>query len=175
MNLVSISILTSTIFLLSASSCNRNASKDKKAADSTNAVTLSGTPSDVTNQPPGPTTTDTSSQPEQNGQEPQNSNSEGDNKADKGEQYGLVISFYSPGNGINRKAKTDYDAFLEGFKGKVDVEQVRWGREGEIDYCLKLSNLSAAEKKDFIARSRQLLEKADRVNITENTGCVHKK
>lgn len=174
MNLISISIVAGSIFLISASSCNRNAAKDKKAADSTNAVTLSGTPSDVTNQPPGPTT-DTSSEAEQKDKEQQTGSEGQENSGNKGEVYGLVVSFYSPGNGINRKAKTDYDAFLEGFKGKVEVEQVRWGREGEIDYCLKLSNLSAAEKKDFIVRSKQLLEKADRVNITENTGCVHKK
>ena len=171
MELARLTLLLCSIFLVSASSCHRKTAKDNSGP---NAVTMTGSPSDVTNPPPGPTGTAAGEQEKQNDTNMKNPDSQGDN-ARAGETYGLVVSFFSPGNGINRQAKTDYDTFLEDYKGKVEVEQVRWGREGEIDYCLKLSSLSAAEKKDFIAKSRQVLEKSDRVNITENAACVHKK
>jgi hypothetical protein len=143
----------------SCSSC-----RSKKDATTTNSVTVSGTPSDVMSQPaptgtgdtPNPQLADTTTKMNEN-------------------NYGFVVSFYSPGNGIDAATKDAYDKFLEGYKDKVEVEQYRWGREGEIDYCLKLSKLSAAEKKDFIAKSRALLEKSQKVNISENAACVHKK
>lgn len=169
MKLVQFSIIVSA-FVVSAFSCSRK--HTQKDSTNTNAVTQQGTPSDVTNPAPGPTG------PANNGIETANSNQGMDTTKKSTEDpnsYGFVVSFFSPGNGIDSNTKDAYDKFLEGYKSKVETEQYRWGREGEIDYCLKLSKLSAAEKKDFIAKSRAILEKSDRVHIYENSPCVHKK
>ena len=59
----------------------------------------------------------------------------------------LVVSFYSICCGIDHKAKEKLDEFIKRYekaKGKpLTKAAVRWGREGEIDYCLKLSELSS--------------------------------
>jgi hypothetical protein len=155
MKLVNLSLLA-CIMLLSCSSCNKKLAKDKQ----TNAVTMQGTPSDTMSPGAGPSD--------------QNTGGTGNND-DKAGTYDLVLSFYSIGGGIDLEAKEGYDKFLEGYKGKITPEETRWGREGEVDYCLKLSALSEGEKKDFIAKSRKVLENSKLVHIYENHRCVHKK
>ena len=154
MKIINLSLIAS-IILISCSACHRKMAKDTGTKD---AVTVSGQPSD-TMSPGAPT------------------NQNEGNLTNKGESnmYDLVLSFYSIGAGIDRETKESYDKFLEGYKDKVNAEQTRWGREGEVDYCLKLSALSEGEKKDFVAKSRTLLEKSKLVHIKENSPCVHKK
>lgn len=87
----------------------------------------------------------------------------------------LVVSFYSICCGIDHKAKEDLDKFIklyEKSRGKqLKKAAVRWGREGEIDYCLKLSELSPREQKKFIAKVRTLLKRSKLVHINENVTC----
>jgi hypothetical protein len=87
----------------------------------------------------------------------------------------LVVSFYSICCGINHKAQEDLDKFIKRYektKGKqLTKTTVRWGREGEVDYCLKLSELSPREQKRFIAKVRSLLKKSKLVHINENVAC----
>jgi hypothetical protein len=161
MKLLKFSLLSLTIILTFAC-CRRHTENT-----STNAVTLNGTPSDVVSPGTGPTNS-------ASGTNTQTMSDTTKKNADPG-NYGLVISFFSPGNGIDHTTKDAYDKFLEGYKNKVEVEQYHWGREGETDYCLKLSSLSAAERTDFIAKSKAILEKSNRVHIDENASCVHKK
>lgn len=168
MNLINLSLIACSL-LLSCASCHRKLAKEK---ETTNAVTLQGTPSDTMTQATGP-----SNDNEQTGSDngnSMNSDSTNSNRMGNG-NYDLVLSFYSIGAGIDNEAKESYDKFLDSYRDKVSVEETRWGREGEVDYCLKLSGLSEGEKNDFVEKSRNLLEKSKLVHINENAPCVHKK
>ncbi len=87
----------------------------------------------------------------------------------------LVVSFYSICCGIDDKAQEKLDNFIKRYekaKGKqLAKAAVRWGKEGEIDYCLKLSELSPKEQKKFIAQIRTLLKTSKLVHINENAAC----
>jgi hypothetical protein len=87
----------------------------------------------------------------------------------------LVVSFYSICCGIDHKAKEKLDEFIKQYekaKGKqLTKAAVGWGREGEIDYCLKLSELSPRAQKRFIAKVRALLKRSKLVHINENVAC----
>lgn len=89
----------------------------------------------------------------------------------------LYVSFYSIAYGIDHEAQTGLKnymaAFEEQHKVKLNVAEVRWGREGEIDYCFDLENLKADQKKEFIAGAKQVLSVSKLVHIFENTGCRH--
>src|SRR5690242_12899633 len=87
----------------------------------------------------------------------------------------LVVSFYSICCGINHEAREKLDDFISGYEKMRGRPLARattlWGKEGEIDYCLKLSELPSREQKRFIARVRSLLKTAKLVQISENIAC----
>ena len=87
----------------------------------------------------------------------------------------LVVSFYSICCGIDQKARERLDRFIRRYekaKGKqLTKAEVRWGREGEVDYCLKLSELSRREQRRFISNVRRLLKRSKLVHINENVAC----
>ncbi|MGB7924446.1 MAG: hypothetical protein WCF57_14490 [Pyrinomonadaceae bacterium] len=87
----------------------------------------------------------------------------------------LVVSFYSICCGINHKAQEKLDRFIKRYektkRKQLTKAAVRWGREGEIDYCLKLSELSPREQKRFISQVRLLLKRSKLVHINENVAC----
>jgi hypothetical protein len=87
----------------------------------------------------------------------------------------LVVSFYSICCGIDHQAQEKLDKFINNYekaKGKqLTRSAVRWGKEGEIDYCLKLSELSPREQKKFISKVRSLLKRSKLVHINENVAC----
>ncbi len=92
-----------------------------------------------------------------------------------GQTSRLVVSFYSICCGIDHKAQEKLDKFIhdyEKLKGRqLTKAAVRWGREGEIDYCLKLSELSTRERKRFVSKVRLLLKTSKLVHINENAPC----
>ena len=94
------------------------------------------------------------------------------------ERYGLLISFSSVCCGINSGAREKLDGFVSDYekrKGeRLKKETVYWGKEGEIDYCFKLSELSAKEKRTFVAAVRALLKDAELVRIVENARCANR-
>jgi len=87
----------------------------------------------------------------------------------------LVVSFYSICCGIDNMAKEKLDRFVNSYektKGKQITKATgRWGKEGEIDYCFKLSELLPREQKRFISKVRLLLRKSKLVHISENASC----
>lgn len=90
------------------------------------------------------------------------------------ENYGLVVSFYSPGNGIDRKMKNAYIDFIGSYKVKINYETIKWGKEGEVDFCIALTELSKKQKKDFVQKSKELLAESTKVHIYEGAPCRHK-
>ncbi len=91
-----------------------------------------------------------------------------------GDSYRLVVSFYSVSSGIDLKGNEDFEKLLSAYPKKIAYEPTHWGREGEKDYCLKLSELSTAEQADFVKKAKELLSKSTLVHINENSDCVHK-
>jgi hypothetical protein len=89
--------------------------------------------------------------------------------------YRFTVSFYSPGNGIDHAIKAKYDTFVADFgkrkKVKLEHETVTWGREGEVDYCFFLRELSETDQAAFVKESLALLKASNRVNTAENTTC----
>jgi hypothetical protein len=89
--------------------------------------------------------------------------------------YRLIVSFFSKGGGIDGEAVTPFLAYVSSHEKKPSYKEIRWGREGETDYCFNLSELAA--KKDlvgFIEEIKKITAKSDRVSITENAECLHK-
>ena len=88
--------------------------------------------------------------------------------------YSLIVSFYSPGNGIDRAIKTEYVNFLNSNYPNIKYEKIKWGKEGEIDFCFKLDELDDNKKEWFINETNELLTKSNKIHIFEDTACKHK-
>ncbi len=96
-------------------------------------------------------------------------------KVTSAENYRLVISFISIGTGIDGDSHDAIKKFIADHAKKPAVETFRWGREGEVDYCLQLKELSSKEQKAFVEEIKKLAGKSELVQISENAPCVHKK
>lgn len=87
-------------------------------------------------------------------------------------KYRYIVSFYSIGTGVNGAAIQQLEGFIKQFetKNKVSVPYVpvRWGREGEVDYCFKLNGMTAVQQVSFIKESQELLKAAEHINYKEN-------
>lgn len=93
--------------------------------------------------------------------------------------YRLYVSFFSRASGIDHKVKESFDEFIVKYESdnnlKIEYEVVKWGREGEIDYCFQLNNLSKKQQGKFITETRKILETSKLVHIRENAECIYKK
>jgi hypothetical protein len=87
----------------------------------------------------------------------------------------LVVSFYSKGSGIDRDAWRRFEDFLVSYSAKtntpVPYKKIGWGREGEFDFCVTLSAMTAGQRDKFIAEARELLKPVELVHIYENRPC----
>jgi len=95
----------------------------------------------------------------------------------KAELYGVVVSFYSKGGGIDSKALHIYNVFLDGFEKqhnlKLNYIRTPWGREGEVDYCIPLNNMDSDKQSNFLLQTREILIQSQLVHILENAPCNH--
>ena len=93
--------------------------------------------------------------------------------------YRFNVSFISIGSGTDGKARQQFLDFIKEYETKNSVkivyEVANWGREGETDYCLKLSELKTDEQNKFIADSKELLKNSKRVRYTEYSTCKNKR
>ncbi len=89
--------------------------------------------------------------------------------------YRFNISFISIGSGIDGKARQDFLNFISEYETKnniqLEMETVKWGREGETDYCTKLSQLNSDEQVKFISSIKELTKTSKLVRYSENTTC----
>lgn len=83
----------------------------------------------------------------------------------------FIVSFYSPGNGIDRNAKTKFASFLKIFEPTLAYTTTKWGREGEVDYCFDLKELGAKQQDAFIASTKELLAASKKVRLSEHELC----
>ena len=91
--------------------------------------------------------------------------------------YRFTVSFISIGSGTDKKAAQQFSQFIEQFNSKkntqINSEITRWGKEGEIDYCLKLTELSKQQQDKFISETKELLATSKLIRYYENTICPH--
>ena len=83
----------------------------------------------------------------------------------------FVVSFFSPGNGIDRKALARFNDFLKANYPELEANRVQWGREGEIDYCFALAKMKKEEQVIFIKKAKAAIGDTSRVNYYENKAC----
>lgn len=88
-------------------------------------------------------------------------------------KYRLVVSFYSIGEGIDLSAHEKFETLLKNHSPKIKYEAVRWGREGEVDYCMNLAELSAEQQKDFVESVKRVVTR--HINVLENAPCRNKR
>ncbi|MCI5055811.1 MAG: hypothetical protein MRY83_06860 [Flavobacteriales bacterium] len=83
----------------------------------------------------------------------------------------FIVSFFSPGNGIDKEARSSLLNFLKKDYPSITYNEVAWGREGEKDYCLTLDELKSKEQLEFIRKVKELLKNSEKVNYYENRVC----
>lgn len=83
----------------------------------------------------------------------------------------LIVSFYSPGDGIDHKALALFSTEILSKNENITYSKVSWGREGERDYCFQLVELSDEAQVAFIEEVNALLGSVKRVHILENQEC----
>jgi len=87
----------------------------------------------------------------------------------------LNVAFNSPGSGINGQALKQLKGYIERFETDNNLTltyyQIPWGREGEVDFCFKLSTIDSKKAEEFVTGVKNLIGKADRVTMKENCNC----
>ncbi|NVO03178.1 MAG: hypothetical protein HXX09_10815 [Bacteroidetes bacterium] len=93
--------------------------------------------------------------------------------------YRFVVSFISIGEGIDTKLNEDFTKLMADTEGKtkkkMNAENYSRGREGEIQYCLKLNDYTTKEKDTFLKEIKSLIGDSKLVILTENCACTNKK
>lgn len=93
--------------------------------------------------------------------------------------YRFSVSFISIGAGIDKKAKQKYDQYITEYEQKnkvqLNYETTNWGREGEVDYCFKLTELDKKKQELFIIETKEILKTSSLVRYKENMICRQKK
>ena len=98
-----------------------------------------------------------------------------ENAAASSEQtYRIIVSFTSKGAGTSAEKREAFLKYVESHPKKPVYKEVLWGREGETDYCLMLSELSKKEQLNFVEEVRKAMAGSDQVIITENAVSQHR-
>ncbi len=92
--------------------------------------------------------------------------------------YRFIASFISKGAGIDTKSQDAITSYIKTFNtiNKVEIkpEIVKWGKEGEMDYCFTLSELSKSKQQDFVKGFKNVVQSSDLILILENQLLLHK-
>lgn len=93
--------------------------------------------------------------------------------------YELRVSFLSIGSGIDGKAKQEYEQYINEFQTinnvTIVLNKTSWGKEGEIDYCIKLTGLTKELQQEFIQSTKNKFNDSKRIRLYENTTCASNK
>lgn len=78
----------------------------------------------------------------------------------------VLINFASRGTGIDY---TKYEKLTENLKAKnLKYTEKAWGKEGEKEICIPLSELSGKEKTDFVEQLKTFEDKSTLVSVSVN-------
>lgn len=92
-----------------------------------------------------------------------------------GNNYDLTASFYSIGEGTDAATMEKFIQFLDTYRDKITINKTPWGREGEIDYCINLTNLEENAKSEFLKKAKGILAASKLVHVNENAPCRNKR
>lgn len=81
--------------------------------------------------------------------------------------YRLSISFISKGEGIDGNTQESFLKWVLAQPSHPKYDEYHWGREGEINYCFKLSELSTREQEIFVRDVRTQLTDKELVFVSE--------
>lgn len=146
-------LASSVFFTFNSCECKKNGTTTPPASQTTQTQTTTPTSATITATTSNPTSNTTTN---------------------KDETTRLVVSFYSKGEGIDVASKEAFVKLLNSNTKRIAYEPIQWGREGEVDYCLELKELSSAEQENFVKKAKELLNKSTLVHINEHAKCVHK-
>jgi hypothetical protein len=90
------------------------------------------------------------------------------------QSYRIIVSFTSKGAGVAAEKREAFLKYVDSHPKKPAYKTVLWGREGETDYCLTLSELSKKEQITFIEEVKKAMAGSDQVIITENAVSQHR-
>jgi len=158
-------ILVALLLAAGCSSSNNQSAGNQKPAESTQATTATATTGST------PETTETISHDSMTTAKV--------NAQTNDNNYRLIVSFISIGEGTDIKAHENFDAFMSSWQTENNktlvVDKVPWGREGEVDYCFKLNELDKDSQAKFVSKVQDAVKDSKLVQISENQPCMHKR
>jgi hypothetical protein len=90
----------------------------------------------------------------------------GESKSKEQKNCKVKVNFASPGSGIDGKT---YDAIIAMIKEeKLKYTTRNYGREGETELCLPLTDIKKAKKNDFIERLKKTAAAGQFVSVSVN-------
>ncbi len=94
-------------------------------------------------------------------------------------KYRLILSFISIGEGTDPQAREIMDRVLAAWETKtgkkIAVENYPWGREGEVDFCFHLNELSPQDQAALAREMRVAFKDHQLVQISEFQASPHKR
>lgn len=91
--------------------------------------------------------------------------------------YRVIVSFGSNGTGIDAKTAAGLESWALSYGKKVGktikYSKVNYGKEGEVDYCFDLTNLSKSKQDECVQDIKNCTKAGSLVKITENSACTH--
>ena len=91
------------------------------------------------------------------------------------EKMPVIVRFFSIGQGANFAVREEFLKWVNNYplpKGMATgMEEKRWGREGESDFCFPLPDWGQEQQKKFVSDIRNFLNNKDLVQILENEDC----
>lgn len=88
------------------------------------------------------------------------------------DSFRLIVTFISIGAGTDPDGKSLLDGYILDYKNKkgkaVRYIMIPWGREGEVDCCFDLKDLTVSEQSDFIDGLRNTMKARELIQINEN-------
>jgi len=93
--------------------------------------------------------------------------------------YRVIVSFGSPGSGIDAQTVAKLESYIITFDKEANktiaYETIKYGKEGEVDYCFPLTELSKSKQTEFVNGINNLTKNGKIVFVKENAVCAHKK
>lgn len=86
----------------------------------------------------------------------------------------LVVSFISKGEGIDMKTEENFKVWLA-ERPQFTYEVTHWGREGEVNYCFRMSNIDGRQQEVFVRDVRTFMADKELVIVSEWTKCDKRK
>lgn len=91
---------------------------------------------------------------------------------DANAKFQFIVSFISTGAGIDKTAKKQFEQFITEFENtnklKLNVVIIKWGREGEVNYCFVLKELNRDLQNIFITNTKSTLSQSNLIRFHEN-------